>query len=273
MRIRKHAKISPLLYATSSQDTVTLPQAHICQLNQSPWDVMNFSPPRPCLPPTSPSQVYGNDCFAGNGSSRDSIAVTRRESTNKATKCENSGSISDRAAPDDTEQEACTSPKDSSIILCCKTDSKCWQCRREAAKGNSLCEHHLLMFRNYSNYKYSAHSPTKNSEKSSVETRGRGRPRSKKRSAPSLSNPNEFYYYSGFGPRWGKKRGEVSKNMNEELNMPNNDLEDHDQAASSLCDVEDDRLDEDDDEEEKNEEIGKKRARKPIKARSLKSLM
>ncbi|XP_075504326.1 uncharacterized protein LOC142541743 [Primulina tabacum] len=170
MRIRKHAKISPLLYATSPQDTVTLPQAHICQLNQSPWDVMNFSLPRPCPPPTPPSQVYGNDCFAGNGSSRDSIAVTRRE-----------WSISDGAAPDDTEQEACTSPKDNSIILCCKTDSTCWQCGREAAKGNSLCEHHLLMLRNYSNYN-SAHSATKNSEKSSVETQGR-RPRSKKRAA------------------------------------------------------------------------------------------
>ncbi|XP_073049061.1 uncharacterized protein [Primulina eburnea] len=269
MRIRKHAKISPLLYATSSQDTVTLPQAHICQLNQSPWDVMNFSPPRPCPPPTPPSQVYGNDCFAGNGSSKDSIAVSRREWTNKATKCEYSGSISDGAAPDDTEQEACTSPKDNSIILCCKTDSKSWQCGREAAKGNSLCEHHLLMLRNYSNYN-SAHSATKNSEKSSVETRGR--PRSKKRVAPSLSNPNEFYYYSGFGPWWGKKRGEVSKKINEELNMPKNDPE-NDQEASSLCDIGDDHLDKDGDEEEKNEEIGKKRARKPIKARSLKSLM
>lgn len=269
MRIRKHAKISSLLYATSSLDPGTLPQGHICQLNQSPWDVMNFSPPRPSPPPTPPSQVYGNNCFAGNGSSRYSIGVIRREWTNefnKAMKCEYSGSISGGAASDEMEQEACTSPKDNSIILCCKTDGKSWQCRREAAKGNSLCEHHLLMVRGHSNYN-SSHSATKNSEKSSVETRGR--PRSKKRAAPSLSNPNEFYYYSGFGPWWGKKRGEVSKNMNEELNMPKNDLEDDKEASS----FEDDCLDEDEDEEEKNENIGKKRGRKPIKARSLKSLM
>lgn len=190
---------------------------------------------------------------------------------NKATNWEHSGSNSGGAASNDTEQEVGTSPKEDPIILCCKTDGKSWQCRREAAKGNSLCEHHLIMVRGYSNN--SAHSATKNSAKSSVEARGR--PRIKKRAAQSLSNPYVFYYYSGFGPRWGKKRGEVRKNINEEFNIPKNDLED-DKEASSSCDIEDaeiEGLEEDEDEVEKNEEIRKKRARKPIKARSLKSLM
>lgn len=38
MRIRKHAKISPLIYAASSLQPATL----VCQLNQSPWDVISF---------------------------------------------------------------------------------------------------------------------------------------------------------------------------------------------------------------------------------------
>ncbi|XP_073136115.1 uncharacterized protein [Henckelia pumila] len=264
MRIRKHAKISPLLYATSSLDPGTLPQPHICQLNQSPWDVMNFSPPPPSPPP---SQVNGNDSFAGNGSSGDSIAVIEREwmdELNKATKWERSAS-----------NETGTSPKDNPIILCCKTDGKSWQCRREAAKGNSLCDHHLIMVRSYSNN--SALSATKNSAKPSAEARGRPRIKKRTAQAQSSSNPYVFYYYSGFGPRWGKKRGEVSKSINEELNIPKNDLED-DKEASSSCHIEEEEiegLDEDDDEDEveKDEEIRKKRTRKPIKARSLKSLM
>ncbi|XP_073300849.1 uncharacterized protein [Primulina huaijiensis] len=274
MRIRKRAKISTLLYATSSLDPGTLPQAHICQLNQSPWDVMNFSPPPPSPPPMPSSQVNGNDSFAGNGSSRDSIAVIKREwmdELNKATKWEHSGTNSVGAASNETEQEVGTSPKDDLINMCCKTDGKSCQCRREAAKGNSLCEHHLIMVRGYSNN--SAHSTTKNSEKSSVEARGG--PGIKKRAAQSLSNPYVFYYYSGFGPRCGKKRGEVSKNINEEFNIPKNDLDD-DNEASSSCDIEDVEIedrDEYEDEVEKIKAISKKKARKPIKARSLKSLM
>ncbi|XP_073054976.1 uncharacterized protein [Primulina eburnea] len=268
MRIRKRAKISTLLYATSSLDPGALPQAHICQLNQSPWDVMNFSPPPPSPPPMPSSQVNGNDSFAGNGSSRDSIAVIKREWMNelkRAAKLEHPGG----ATSNETEQEVGTSPKDDPVILCCKTDGKSWQCRREAAKGNSLCEHHLIMVRGYSNN--SAHSATKNSAKSSVEARGR--PGIKKRAAQSLSNPYVFYYYSGFGPRWGKKRGEVIKSINEEFNIPENDL-DYDKEASSSCDIQDAEIEDwDEDEAEKIEAIRKKRARKPIKARSLKSLM
>ncbi|KZV37766.1 hypothetical protein F511_31148 [Dorcoceras hygrometricum] len=263
MRIRKHAKISPLIYATSSLDPGTLHlQAHFCQLNQSPWDVMNFSPPPPSPPPSQEisAKVNGNDRFAGSGSSRDSIAVIGRErmvELDQATKWEHSGSICGGAA---SEEESGTSPKEGPITLCCKTDGKSWQCRREAAKGNSLCEHHV---RSYSNN--SAHSASNNvTVKSSVDDRGR--PRIKKRATQSLSNPYVFYYYSGFGPRWGRKRGgEVSKNIDRELNM-------HKEASSS-CYFEDEEIEGVDEDEKKKQEIGKKRGRKPIKARSLKSLM
>ncbi|KAJ9563505.1 hypothetical protein OSB04_008665 [Centaurea solstitialis] len=36
--------------------------------------------------------------------------------------------------------------------------------------------------------------------------------RAKKRAVAVTSNRNEFYYYSGFGPSWGKKRGRWETN-------------------------------------------------------------
>lgn len=42
MRIRKHAKISPLLYSSSSSFLKQQVPVHVCQLNQSPWDVITF---------------------------------------------------------------------------------------------------------------------------------------------------------------------------------------------------------------------------------------
>ncbi|KAL8509825.1 hypothetical protein ACS0TY_016882 [Phlomoides rotata] len=57
MKIRKHANISQLVYAApiSSLQASIILQPHVCQLNQSPWDL---SPP-PSPPPYSPpSQVF-----------------------------------------------------------------------------------------------------------------------------------------------------------------------------------------------------------------------
>ncbi|CAA3001033.1 Hypothetical predicted protein [Olea europaea subsp. europaea] len=70
MRIRKNAKICPLMYAASSLKSGNVLQTHICKLNQSPWDVMSFSsssyPPPP--PPPLSFKVNGTDNFARNGS-------------------------------------------------------------------------------------------------------------------------------------------------------------------------------------------------------------
>lgn len=58
MRIRKHAKISPLLYTASSLNPAAVTQTHVCQLNQSPWDVITFPPQDPAtLPPPPPFLV------------------------------------------------------------------------------------------------------------------------------------------------------------------------------------------------------------------------
>lgn len=139
--------------------------------------------------------------------------------------------------------------KNEKVVMCCKTDGKSWQCRRIASKGHSLCDHHLSLIKSYTTN--SSYNPSKKAAAAPPPSR---RPRPKK--APS-SDSNEFYYYSGFGPRWGKKRGESSRNNDQEKEI--RAIEDSDNVEY-----------EDDDEDE---EVGKKRVRKPIKARSLKSLM
>lgn len=165
--------------------------------------------------------------------------------------------------------------KNEQIILCCKTDGKSWQCRREASKGNSLCEHHLSLVKSYNNL---AHHATKKSVKPAGETPRRTRAK-KSSTSSSSSNPYEFYYYSGFGPRWGKKRGETCKNNG--CSMPKILGDEHEIEPPRLAQIGDEDFDyaeyededEEDDEDEKNRDNGKKRVRKPIKARSLKSLM
>lgn len=145
-----------------------------------------------------------------------------------------------------------------SVAICCKTDGKSWQCRREALKGHSLCDHHLSLVKSYTTN--SSHHTTKKSVEEA------GPPRRSRKKAPaavSSSNGNEFYYYSGFGPRWAKKRGESSRNKqgNEMIGVAVDENQFGDSENGEY---------EDDDEEE---EVGKKRVRKRIKARSLKSLM
>ncbi|KAL8505457.1 hypothetical protein ACS0TY_016631 [Phlomoides rotata] len=86
------------------------------------------------------------------------------------------------------------------VVMCSKKDWKGWQCRREAPKIHSLCEHRLSMIKSYGIN--SGHNLTKNSEKAAGDAPPHRHIRPKK--APS-SNPNEFFYYSGFEPRLGKK--------------------------------------------------------------------
>ncbi|KAG6437905.1 hypothetical protein SASPL_102836 [Salvia splendens] len=240
MRIRKNVKIAQLLNATSSLKSCPLLQPHICQLNQSPWDVITFSPPSS---PPPPLQLIGSsDVRAGNGSSEQCVSVSERK-------------LSDTAAPPPPPPPP---PEEKEAILCCKTDGKSWHCQRETAKGNSLCEHHLSMSRNYS---------------SPAATKKSARPK-RAPAAASSSNPHEFYYYSGFGPRWGKRRGEETRNAEtEEAAISYTGDEEFDFFAD--YEDEDEEEEEDGEEEEERRDNGKKkkRVRKPIKARSLKSLL
>ncbi|KAL2487904.1 uncharacterized protein Fot_41196 [Forsythia ovata] len=286
MRIRKHAKISPLIYAASSLKPGTVFQTHVCQLNQSPWDVMSFSPPSTPPPPLpQPSfQVNGNDGFARNGSSGVSIAAFESASSIqisaddeatgdiKAAKWDYSDSGIVGGSASDNSEERPVNPElknENEILYCCKTDGKGWKCKREAADGNSLCEHHLSLVRNYNNW---ALPPAKKQDKVAADSRRR--PRAKKAaSTSSKSNPYEFYYYSGFGPRWGKKRGENNRSSSSQ-DVPKNVEQEREMAQSAFSQIDNEESEvEYEEEDEDNGESGRKRARKPIKARSLKSLM
>ncbi|KAI3741322.1 hypothetical protein L1987_58994 [Smallanthus sonchifolius] len=110
--------------------------------------------------------------------------------------------------------------------------------------------------------------------------------RAKKR---PTSNPHEFYYYSGFGPSWGKKRGTTTtsvgsnSNTGHQTSSINSDMDVQEETRNRFkpdtSKVGLDYLDDHDEDEEDDREIGKveiigkKRGRKPIKERSLKSLM
>ncbi|KAJ6729736.1 hypothetical protein OIU85_020624 [Salix viminalis] len=72
MRIRKNAKLSSLVFSPGSG--AQPPQAHVCQLNQSPWDVISFSQ-EIYYPSSSLNQFEGEDSFNRNGSLGDSIGV------------------------------------------------------------------------------------------------------------------------------------------------------------------------------------------------------
>lgn len=177
--------------------------------------------------------------------------------------------------------------QEEATILCCKTDGKAWQCKREAKEGHTFCDHHLEQLKHYNSLAHptrtaAAAAAGKKSEKqtappedSAMTNRSR-RPRAKK---PSVStNPYELYYYTGFGPLWGKKRG-PGRGSSSDLAASASEHDRGNGAISSASEMDDGEFDyvedeyEDDDEEDEFDDGRRKKARKPIKARSLKSLM
>lgn len=183
-----------------------------------------------------------------------------------------------------------------------KTTS-CHQCKNnEASKqSQSFCEHNNL---SAIRSKKVTVAPAAAAAASGVR---RSRPRAAKKAPAATSNPYEFYYYSGFGPLWGKRRGDrngglSNKNEAKVKGGENSTITEANgatiQSSTSPCSssqIDNEAFDyaEDDDDEEKEEEedededdddyddeveegngeSGKKRTRKPVKARSLKSLM
>ncbi|XP_055805013.1 uncharacterized protein LOC129873846 isoform X2 [Solanum dulcamara] len=289
MRIRKHAKISPLHYASSIffQQHGAVLQTHVCQLNQSPWDVITFPgedlqndniinhhtllpPPPPAPAPSSSSyQLDGYDSCAVNGTfydSEQSITTMKLEANDSEMNYFEDNIVADVPADsgdfekDEQDNEMIDGNNNNNITtMCCKNDGKGWQCSRESKRGHNLCDHHFAQ-KHYITINNSAHSTT------AAETThsSRGRPH-----RPKKSSSSEFYYYSGFGPLWGKKRGPSSTDKS------TNGA----QSSSSQMDnegfdyMEDDEYDDNDDDEVEICKLKIKRARKPIKARSLKSLM
>ncbi|KAF3663764.1 putative pentatricopeptide repeat-containing protein-like [Capsicum annuum] len=274
MRIRKHAKISPLLYTCSP-----FPGPHLCQLNQSPWDVITFPDDnniidqQPLLvappPPASSSyQLDGYDCRVVNET------------------------FSDSQQSDFEKDEEMVDGDNNVTTMCVKNDGKGWQCSREAKRGHNLCEHHFAQGKKHCSSNNSAQYSTTAAANSDTEIKqtvamvaeptpsSRGRPH-----RPKKSSSSEYYYYSGFGPLWGKKRGPSTGKNNNNTAPPVAGAaaiySSHDSTTqggqSSSPQMDDEGAEHVEDEDDDGEEVENckliKRARKPIKARSLKSLM
>ncbi|KAK7292703.1 hypothetical protein RJT34_15555 [Clitoria ternatea] len=336
MRIRKNAKLSPLLFSCSSSSSssslllqvpVETFQTHVCQLNQSPWDVIPFDSdsiqgstplhPHPKFPTfISPSSLNYVTLF----------------SLPFISHCSPLSPLSARTRP---PRKQCPLPKvedtmmiaDNKVVAarnkgvarrCVGVDEKGWPCKNEARQGQSLCQHHLSLFRSFNNNNGAGSKKavtalgvpaTGAGATSTTSRRHKPRPAAKKTAAaaaPTTSNPNEFYYYSGFGPLWGKRRGDRNggeggsnsrnsgcdgENLNSamvvyednvaardddvvKVNNNNDNVRNVGSVSGMVDELEyEDDDDDDDDDQEEEDDSGKKRMRKPVKARSLKSLM
>ncbi|KAF7154417.1 hypothetical protein RHSIM_Rhsim01G0164400 [Rhododendron simsii] len=281
MRIRKHAKLVGLSLTSTTAPADLTPQSssrfhspHVCQLNQSPWDLLSFPPDSP----SSPFQVDGEESnYTANGSSANSIGAVESKASMKI-----SLNVEDKNVSNYNHGIE-LGFRNGGTILCCKTNGKSWKCKKEASKGHSLCEHHLAhQLRDYNSLPAHPSAAAKKLEKPAAiaPIRRRGRPRKVRAPhppPPAAANPYEFYYYSGFGPRWGKKRG-VSSHVPKPDRVEKEEIVSGIVPHSSLApssEIESDEFDYVEDEEEENNLNVKKmrRGRKPIKARSLKSLM
>lgn len=174
---------------------------------------------------------------------------------------------------------------------CQKNDGKGWQCKKKAKLGYNYCDHHLSLLRSYnSNGGNIAPSSSKKSPALSGGASRRTRPGNSRPAAGKKngsSNPYEFYYYSGFGPKWGRKRGErdgstanrVQIKAVEENNSGSSARSSPLSSSTTASPIDNDQFVDfvDDDDDDENDvasgDSGKKRMRKPVKARSLKSLM
>ncbi|KAF7826080.1 AAA-ATPase ASD, mitochondrial-like [Senna tora] len=242
MRIRKNAKLSPLLSATAAADigaanSVSFHDTfhtHLCQLNQSPWDVIPFAS-------HSILQFEGeDDSFTGNGSLDDSIGAVESVASMMDAEDQKPLMEMEDMVVHDNEAKALLDERriaEGTTSFCQKFDGKDGHCKSEAKQGQSF-------------------SAAAAAASASAAGARRAKARAaKKVSYSSSSNPYEFYYYSGFGPSWGKRRGDRNGEGNDKMDKQEFNYED------------------DDEEEDANGDSGKKRMRKPVKARSLKSLM
>ncbi|KAF5744385.1 hypothetical protein HS088_TW08G00990 [Tripterygium wilfordii] len=256
MRIRKNAKLSTILQFSAAPEWRL--QTHVCQLNQSPWDVINFSDET--YPAPSLNQLGGNDSFALDTSLRDSAGVV--ESVESMMDCEDYEAMEMKTNEDNGgEENKLEGTKNKKKKFCKGLNNKtsCVSTKRGAAMAER-----------------------------------RTRPgRAKKGSSCNSSNPYEFYYYSGFGPSWGKRRADRINGGGGETKIKSKFSKSRDVEADiiqnttapplSLVDrieevdfveEEDDYEEDDDDEQQRcSSNGGKKRVRKLVKARSLKSLM
>ncbi|GJR41285.1 hypothetical protein Tco_1216969 [Tanacetum coccineum] len=277
MRIRKNAKFSSFYHTNlsnvnSEKCELQTKSFLSCELNQSPWDIINSSS-LDLLYQFDDNEDYYNVNLDGSGSLTDSTDFLSVASwTSGLGESENVNDSGENLG----FKEVMKCEILDEIKLCGERDEEGWQCGNVVRNGNEVCDYHLCEAQDYSVW-----TTKKKSEPVSGPATER-RPR-RYRKKPT-TNPLEYYYYSGFGPAWGKKRGSVDTapngyneasladhmNVQEEKGLrfePEMVDVGSMKAESGYMDVDGDVG------KGKVGIIGKKRGRKPIKERSLKSLM
>ncbi|KAF6157685.1 hypothetical protein GIB67_037258 [Kingdonia uniflora] len=320
MRIRKHANLllqsllSPPLEPPPPISPTTPPPVEtqqLCELNRSPWDVISFLPQSELSYADGLRQVKLEEVKlkeeVNNGGAQSSNTVERVKpkveikeefdemplidlafGTERVKKGKKKIGFARGKASSSSEYVLNEKEKKGTVLNCCnKTDGKGWRCRKEAKEGNTLCHHHLEQLKTY-HYQYTRVS--KKSEKSKAKDTKQpvdAPPPTPlaRRVKKKATRTSDFYYYSGFGPLWGKSRSE-GKQPSIKIE-PSQDSEDvplvdppppeTTQASQVDPDIIDHGIheyeDDDDDDEYYDVGVGEKRIRKPIKERSLKSLL
>ncbi|MFS8027055.1 hypothetical protein Hanom_Chr16g01494131 [Helianthus anomalus] len=272
MRIRKNAKTSAFLHTTSNNNNNTIHETTLCLLNQSPWDIITFPA---STHSSSSTSIHLFDDFvtrynvnaAANWSSPDSDKpiIQSVASTKNSNECEYD-IISENVDKKTRNYESYEKEEDKLGFMkgCVKQEDSFVDIQNDAVCADK--------------------------KKAQTVSKSCGN----KKRAVNTSKQNEFYYYSGFGPSWGKKRGcttfnACGTNVTTSSNDGDMDVDvdegekrvGHDTTTMKTvwsCQVvpgeEDfDHVEQENDKEKDKEKIVKKRGRKPIKARSLKSLM
>ncbi|XP_058083951.1 uncharacterized protein LOC131231682 [Magnolia sinica] len=233
MRIRKHANI-PLSPSLSTRTTL---HPHVCELNRSPWDVIPFplqydghSHPNPYQREDGEEEeVEEEEAVMGMGNGVSSIAAADGSG-------EREFSEEEREEKKKKREERGIAAEREMI------PSKGKTCNKEEDEGQSQLD-----------------ACPKVGEKDEV----RGRRGRKNQGRAFSSNSDYYYYYSGFGPLWGRKRG---GNQLHDVHVPLIPS-----PSSSPLPSSSDHDDHDHDHDHGHDRR-MKRVRKRVKARSLKSL-
>ena len=175
-------------------------------------------------------------------------------------------------------------------FMCKKNDGKGWYCKQRVSLPNTLCEHHVRKKVSYLKPKLA--SPVEEEKVVVMALAVGSKPCSssktrEKKPTNHFKTTGDFYYYDGFGPLLGKKycrstthgsaplapkQEEVKLQLPKDVSPPN--------QAKVVVGIDEGRIDNDYDPDSSSRNINLKRNgnpwkrwRKPVKARSLKSLV
>ncbi|CAA7403325.1 unnamed protein product [Spirodela intermedia] len=186
---------------------------------------------------------------------------------------------------------------ESAAKSCNKSDGKGWSCKRDAQLPYSLCDHHLDQVRSYIQRQAPVQEKKKKKKKKKKTTKNRKKQPERencggksdagekaKRTRKQPSSDFYHYYYYGFGPGRGRRRSGKERGTTDDGGLVNGvDGGGGSGGAGFLRDRPARWLGDDDDDDvvgDLGEECDvddvieiKRKGRKPMKARSLKSLL